>query len=235
MKKVAVFILLALLTMAFGVPDSCFGQVVLPMFFGQPVVGTSIAFDVGSQGDQGSGATLTVSHTVANDATWLEVGVTTWLSGGAQTVTVTYNGTSMTGRTAQGTTDKLQSFYLAGPATGTHDIVVTPSSSGVEVAMAAISLKAPTGTSNPSNETANSSDWTNTVTCATGNWSVVFLRYYNQTPTLTNGTVRVTNSNGATQSSINAYTMGSTGSSVTINGSGMAGSTWHTNGASVNK
>jgi hypothetical protein len=199
------------------------------------VAAASIAYDSSSQGDQGSGATLTVAHVVAADANWLEVGVTSYLSGGAQTVGVTYNGSAMTARTAQGGEDKLQTFYLASPTTGTHNIVVTPSSSSCEIAMAAISLKNVSSTSGPNNETAAASDWTNTVTCSTGNWAVVFVRYYNQTPTVTNGTLRVNNNNTSSQGSVMALTKASTGSTVTIDGAGMAGSTWHSNGASVDK
>jgi hypothetical protein len=197
--------------------------------------GTSIAYDNGSQGDQGSGASLTISHVVATDANWMEVGVASYLAGGTQTMAVTYNGTSMTGRTAQGGADQLQTFYLASPATGTHDIVVTPSSSSCEVAVAAISLKTVSATSNPSNGTANNTDWTNTVTCASGNWSVVFLWLYNEAPSVTNGTLRVSNSNTTTQASIYCYTRESSSTTVQVNGTKAGSNTWRTNGASLNK
>lgn len=93
----------------------------------------AIAFDASSKGGNfGSTASGTVSHITTGSNTLMVVVVHTASS--ANTVSsITYNGTSFTGSlgaVANGSRNT-DTWYLIGPATGTHDVVVTVASAGL--------------------------------------------------------------------------------------------------------
>jgi len=95
----------------------------------------AIAFDTDSDGTQNSSNTLTFSHTCTGEGLVLIVSVGWWENpDAARTVSgVTYNGVSMTSAVSQttGTPDTARGteiFYLAIPAIGANDVVVTMSS-----------------------------------------------------------------------------------------------------------
>ena len=92
----------------------------------------AIAFDAGSAADGATGTSQTLSHTVTGSDTIL------WVGGFSNNSSIpsgaTFNGTTMTGSVSQlnnspNGNESLQLFYLPAAATGTHNIVVTWSSS----------------------------------------------------------------------------------------------------------
>lgn len=87
----------------------------------------AIAFDAGSDGGRSTATSITFAHTCTGADLLLLVGV---LHGAADTsIAVTYNGVAMTQYDEQlnhAANYRLTLFYLYAPATGTHNIVVTP-------------------------------------------------------------------------------------------------------------
>ena len=191
----------------------------------QPVVSrrtaaaaVSIALDDTSKGQQTSGETLTVAHTCTG-AGILWVGVASWLDGGGQTMTATYNGDAMTQFEAQagGTGNALHVFYRLNPDAGTNNIVIEPSDAGAELALAGMSLKNSDAVSGNLDTTDEGTAWSLTPNSATGSWAVSFITTYNKTVSVTNGTFRVMNNQGATQASVYCITRDGA-ATVQING-----------------
>jgi hypothetical protein len=109
----------------------------------------------------GSGSSLTQAHTVAADANGLVVVISYWdCSGGGITSTgLTYNGTALA--LAKRDTDingscggRAEIWYLASPATGTHNLVASFSGSTGGISGAILSLKGFNQTGQP-DATAN--------------------------------------------------------------------------------
>ena len=193
-----------------------------------------IALDDTSKGEQTSGATYTQAHTCTG-AGILVVGVASYLEGAGQTMTAEYNGDAMStlGVSTSGE-NELEYFYILTPDAGTHNIVVTPSSSSAEVACAAMSLTNVTAITGGIAGGATGTAWTVTVTSETGSWATALLATYNLVPTVTNGTIRVANSNGTAQLSVYLLTRDGA-ASVQINGTIASEWSWMMFGASADQ
>ncbi len=128
----------ALAFLAFSI--LCNGQGILAPILGTPppVVSPGIAFDTAVDGGLvNTGTSLTWSHTVTGSNPILFVGAFGNTVGADPTCAgitgATYNSVSMTqvtGSPFNGGADRcMYLFYLAGPATGTHSVVISASSS----------------------------------------------------------------------------------------------------------
>jgi len=92
-----------------------------------------VAFDAVSSGN-GTGATVTVSHTCTGSNRVLIVDAALGINPDTRTLTATYNGVSMTSLGLRHSNDQssgyIEKFILINPDSGTHDIVVTRSGTG---------------------------------------------------------------------------------------------------------
>ena len=89
-----------------------------------------VAFDAATAGAEVNSTTQTTSHTTGSGAKRFLVAAVGYLNGSGQTVTgVTYNGVALTSTTAQsdGLGRAIQLWYLAAPASGANNLVVTMS------------------------------------------------------------------------------------------------------------
>lgn len=207
---------------------------VFPAYVTGTPASPDIAWDTGDHADQTSGASLTKSLAAAADANFVALFVASYLSGGGQTHTATWNGTSMTsaGSVTNGN-DKFELFYLTSASGGTHDFVLTPSSSSCEVAIVVASLKNVASVSNYSTGSGASYPYSVTVSANTGSWALAGLGAYNRTVDIvSNGTERVTNENGATQNSCWLFTLTNAG---TIDGELSGSVDWRMLGIRLNK
>ena len=109
-----------------------------------------IAFDAASTGTKNvvDTATLTISHTVTGSNGILWVGIAA--GSGDRVGTVTYNGVAMTQAVKKidsaGNNNYVYLNYLVSPATGTHNIVITPSlATALEACAASYTGAAPPG------------------------------------------------------------------------------------------
>lgn len=127
----------------------------------------AIAVDATSTGTSTAGTTVTVSHTCTGSD--LVLIVFAGAQDGVTTPTCTYNGVSMTQGTTRDIGGEMSStvFYLVGPATGTHDIVLTKGS-GDEFGVMGISFTGAGGVSATASNSGGNLDTTATVTVTTG-------------------------------------------------------------------
>lgn len=125
----------------------------------------AIALDATSSGTATAGTTVTIAHTCtgANLVLIVVVGGTD----GITTPTVTYNAVSMTLVASKNVSNMSSfTFALVGPATGTHNIVVTKGS-GDEIGGMGISFTGAGGYSAVNSSDGNSTTASLTVTTAT--------------------------------------------------------------------
>lgn len=103
---------------------------------------SQITFDAASSGN-GSGTSLTYSHTTGSGSNRALIVDVTLYADASQTVsTVTYNGASLsliTSCTAATGGVRVEQWYMVAPATGTADVVVTPSATTPAIASTASS------------------------------------------------------------------------------------------------
>lgn len=101
----------------------------------------AIAFDASSDGGRATAASQTWAHTCTGVNLYLKVTVLVGAVENMTSGTVTYNGVSLAMLGSEMLNHagnyKLSDWYLLGPATGTHNIVVTPNSSSDTMSVAA--------------------------------------------------------------------------------------------------
>lgn len=144
----------------------------------------AVTFDAvgpSSSGQTATGTSTSWSHTVGAGNAVLLVGVAVGIGAdGGITTTATYNGVSMTSLGKRHTNDQtagyLEVFYLNAPASGTHSVVVTASTT-VDLSCGSISFvgvdpTAPLGT--PALTAGSTANPSATASAATGNYEVVF-------------------------------------------------------------
>jgi hypothetical protein len=139
----------------------------------------AIAFDsASSKYESGTVSSTSLSHTCSGANRFLVVGVRTY--GGDYVSGVTYNGVAMTsvGVLTGGNlgTDRLRTYYLIAPASGTNNVVVSFSPDG-RADVVALSLTGALQSSQPDasgSATGSSATATRSITTATDNaWSVM--------------------------------------------------------------
>jgi len=155
----------------------------------------AIAFDAATDGNTVTSTSLTYSHTVTGSNPFLVVGTlgsttTDKISG------VTYNGVAMTKLNSYhiDTTDRwLSAWYLANPATGAHNVVVTSSSSDFIASSAAsyTGVSAVVDSSATSTNTTSTGDLPNATTTVKDNsWHIMVGGLASGTPTAGTSTTR---------------------------------------------
>lgn len=142
----------------------------------------AIAFDAASTGTKNSVTltALTVSHTCTGSDLILWVGCAANSGDYISTGTVTYNGVSMTQAVKQvaSGTNYTYLYYLINPATGAHNIVITPGTA-TALELCAASYTGAKQSGQPDNTTSGSNSSTTSITTtlttvADNCWTVAF-------------------------------------------------------------
>lgn len=140
----------------------------------------TIAFDAASSGSSSGTTALTIAHTCTGSNLALVVSAecpnsTNYLA----TATVTYNGTSMGSPRVSNTTAGsmfLYTWVLANPATGTHNIVVTPSSSAyldvIGISFTGVDQTTPVDSTANSSNGFSTSPYSDNITVTSGGVAV---------------------------------------------------------------
>ncbi len=197
----------------------------------------AIAFDGATAGTQIGGGTLTFSHTCSGSNLVLFVQACVIHDVSVSSVTgVTYNSVAMTQigtASSQGSSPGNQSsslWYLAGPATGANNIVITASNSPFAIVGSSASYTGASQTGIPDNYTVggssvNTTDYSLTVTAGSGCWVLLASKNDGGVASAGTGTTsRIASGNGCSMMDSNANVSGSQalhstfGASVNWNG-----------------
>lgn len=168
----------------------------------------AIAYDSGTNPTYVNAATHTFAHTTSGSDRLLWVHC--WRRSGSANTGVTYNGVSMTSLGAEILAQTVSGdayltlWYLAAPATGTNNVVVTSASGLTEHIDSASSYTGCSQTGIPDAQATLSnttqSDTTGTVTTVADNsWAILFLRTQSGNSTAGSGTTIRTDAAGFTQ------------------------------------
>lgn len=151
----------------------------------------AVAFDAGSTGQISGTSSLTISHTVGSGSDRALVvqvmclGATDYLSG----ATVTYGGTSMGSPAVTLTGGYCYTWILAAPASGTANIVITPTSAAYLNAVCAsftgVDQATPVARSGEYNNGYATSPRTMSITISSGEMAVDLLYINHGSPTTT--------------------------------------------------
>lgn len=153
----------------------------------------AVAHDVDSVANSGASAvaSLTWSHTCTGSDLLLVVGLSWTVS--STTMSVTYNGVSMTagpgGQTDTTSSYHTEIFYLVNPAPGANDIVATPSSSaaiyGGAVSLTGVDQATPIPAHNESSGSGFGAQALSVVTTVANSWVFSNFSQANFTSTIT--------------------------------------------------
>lgn len=197
-----------------------------------------IAYDAGTAATSGTGTSYTFSHTTTGTNRGLSVCVFMFNSPITTVSSVTYAAVGLT-QVGSATltfggasTLRLEQWFLANPASGANNVVITPSAStstiyGFVNSYTGVNQSTPVGTGNNASQVAGNGPVSVNVTSATGEWvsDCVYIDHANAVPTIGAGqTARVgkddtgvsgnwwgtSTENGATTTTM-SWTLGQTG------------------------
>ena len=137
----------------------------------------AISFDTSTAYDHASSASHSFSHTVANNANLLVVCAS--LQGAVTITGITYNGVAMTNAGVDLLDDRMTIWYLASPATGANNVVVSYSGAdvgdGFALSFKGVDTADPDGATTSQNSTSNVTSQSKQITTTTDNsWVLDF-------------------------------------------------------------
>ena len=141
----------------------------------------AISFDTSTAYSHASAASKTFSHTVAVDANFLVVCAS--IQGSVTITGVTYNGVAMINAGVDLLDDRMTIWYLANPATGANDVVVSYSGSdvgnGSAVSFKGVDTSDPIGATTSQDSTSDVTSQSKQITTTTANSWVLDMIWIN--------------------------------------------------------